>query len=78
MSRSIYISISILDFSANFNPNLVILIPWIRIGVIFLNILDSLISNLNSSSELIEFQRYLENFHYFSVDSTLIHDYTLN
>ena len=36
--------------------------PWIRIGVMFLNKLNSLISNLNSSSDLIEFQRYLKNF----------------
>ena len=37
-------------------------IPWILIGVIFLNILNCIISKLNSSSDLIEFQRYLENF----------------
>ena len=44
-----------LDFSAKSNPNSMILVLWIRIRVIFLNILKSLISHLNSSSNLIEF-----------------------
>ena len=54
-------SFSNFDFSANSNPNHLIFDSWIRIGVIFLNILNCLISKLNSSSDLIEFQRYLKN-----------------
>ena len=52
-------------------------ILWICNWVIFLNILNCLISKLNLSSDLIEFQRYHKNFPNSSVDSTLIYHYTL-
>ena len=58
----ISISISNFDFFVNSNPNLLISNSVIHIGVISLNIFNCIISNLNSLSDLIEFQRYLKKF----------------
>ena len=39
--------------------------------------MKSLISHLNSLPDMTEFQIYLKDFPYFSVDSIFIHHYTL-